>query len=101
MTPLLRLNREHQTKRFESGNNLFSFFASSLVARKTGNTGAETLSGRTYLLLDGVSPLYKLIEGNLMKSYGAAKAHRISTNNSNQAMSLEYVREHFSCSLRS
>src|SRR5258708_36023334 len=51
-------------------------------ARKTGNTGAEELSGRTHLILDGVYPLYRLIEGNSMKSYGAAKTNRNSTNNS-------------------
>jgi hypothetical protein len=72
---------EHWTKGFASGNDLFSVFMLWIVAWKTSNTGAEKLSGRTHLMLDGVYPLYKLIEGNSMKSYGAAKANWNSTNN--------------------
>src|SRR5205823_88854 len=71
----------YPTKRYASGNSLFTFFAIWIVTRKTGNTGAEKLSGRTHLIPDGVYPLYKLIEANSMKSYGAAKANRNSTNN--------------------
>ena len=32
-------------------------------------------------MLDGTYPLYRLLEIISMKSYGAEKAHRISTNN--------------------
>jgi hypothetical protein len=71
----------HAAKRYDSRNDLFPFLVIWIVTKKTGNTGTEKLSGRTYLILDGVYPLYKLIEGNSMKSYGAGKANRNSTNN--------------------
>ncbi len=81
MVPLLKLNLTYLMKRYESGNDLFSFFAHWIATGKTGNTGAEKLSGRTHLMLDGVYPLYRLIEGNSMKSYGAEKTNRNSTIN--------------------
>jgi hypothetical protein len=81
MTPLLRLCAARQAKSYASGNDLFSFSVFWIVTKNTGNTGAEKLFGRTHLILDGVYPLYRLIKGNLMKNYEAAKTNRNSTNN--------------------
>jgi hypothetical protein len=71
-----------QAKSYASGNDLFSFSAFWIVTKKTGNTSAEKLPGRTHpMLLHGVYPLHRLLEDSSMKSYGEEKTHLNSTNN--------------------
>jgi hypothetical protein len=71
----------YPTKRYASGNGLFTFFVIWIVTRKTGNTSAEKLPGRTHPMLHGVYPLHRLLEESSMKSYGEEKTHLNSTNN--------------------
>ena len=51
------------------------------MTKKTGNTGAKKLLGRTHPMLHGIYQLYRLLEDNSTKSYGEEKTHRNSTNN--------------------
>ena len=78
-------NTQPKTKRYASGNDLFLFYIFCIVTKKTGNTGAEKLLGRTHPMLHGVYPLHRLLEDNSMKSYGEDKAHRNSTNNKSKS----------------
>jgi hypothetical protein len=90
MKPLLRLCAARQAKSYASGNDLFLFSVFWIVIKKTGNTGAEKLPGRTHPTMYGVYPLHRLLEDSSMKSYGEEKTHRNSTNNSSLANSHFY-----------
>ena len=74
-------NTQPKTKRYASGNDLFLFYIFCIVTKKTGNTGAEKLRGRTHPMMHGVYLLYKLFEGDSRKSYGEEKTNLNSTNN--------------------
>ena len=70
-----------QTKRYASGNDLFLFSVFCRMPKKTSNTGAEKLRGRTHPLTHGVYLLYRLFKDSSTKSYGEEKPNRYSTNN--------------------
>jgi hypothetical protein len=72
--------RHPQTKSYASGNDLFLFSVFCRMTKKTGNTSAEKLSGRTHPLLHDLYPLHRLLEDSSMKSYGEEKTHLNSTN---------------------
>jgi hypothetical protein len=74
-------NTQPKTKRYASGNDLFLFYIFCIVTKKTGNTGAEKLRGRTHPMMHGVYLLYKPFEGDSRKSYGEGKTNLNSTNN--------------------
>ncbi len=75
-------NTQPKTKRYASGNDLFLFYIFYIMTKKTGNTGAEKLRGRTHPMMHGIYLLYKLFEGDSRKSYGEEKTNLNSTNNS-------------------
>ena len=70
-----------KTKSYVAGKYLFLFSVFCIVTKKTGNTGAEKLRGRTHPLTHGVYLLYRLLEDDSTKSYGEEKTNRNSTDN--------------------
>jgi len=51
------------------------------MRKKTSNTGAEKLRGRTHPMTHDVYLLYRLFKDSSTKSYGEEKPNRYSTNN--------------------
>src|SRR5437588_430892 len=70
-----------KTKSYVAGKDLFLFSVFCIVTKKTDNTGAGKLCGRTHQMVDGVYLLYRLLEDDSTKSYGEEKTNRNSTDN--------------------
>jgi hypothetical protein len=58
-----------QTKRYVSGNDLFLFSVFCRMTKKTGNTGAEKLRGRTHPMTHSVYLLYRRFLDSSTKSF--------------------------------